>query len=125
MKYASGEEVSLADDGCYENLVNVQIDSMKNDAWSGSIKASVDNNPFVPMTCINGCLGDSVGDRDTDNIVIDGASSNPNVGEIDAEFMCLPGVVLDEVRVGPCTLQVAVVEEENDTPVVSFCCLRR
>ena len=127
LKYASGEAVSLADDGCYENLVNVQIDSMRNDAWSGSIKASngdpADNNPFVPMTCIDGCLGDSVGDRDTDNIVIDGGA-NPDVGGINATLDCLPGVIVDEVRSGPCTLQVAVIEEEIDTPVVSLCCLR-
>ena len=123
-KYDSGEEVTLADDGCYENLVNVQIDSMRNDAWSGSIKSSVDNNPFVPMTCIDGCLGDSVGDRDTDNIVIDGGA-NPDVGGINATLDCLPGVLVDGERVGPCTLQVAEVEEENDTPVVSLCCLRR
>jgi len=121
LKYASGEEVSLANDGCYENLVNVRIDSMRNDAWSGSIKASVGDpdviQEFVPMTCIDGCLGDSVGDRDTESIVIDGGST-PNVGEIDATFMCLPGAVVDGERSRPCTLQVA--EEEIDTPMVSF-----
>jgi len=129
LKYATNEVVPLADDGlgpgCYENLINVQIDSTRNDAWSGSIKAFVDDpdviQEFVPMTCIDGCLGDSVGDRDTDNIVIDGGA-NPDVGGINATLDCLPGVVVDEVRSGPCILQVAVIEE--DTPVVSFCVLR-
>jgi len=124
LKYASGEEVSLADDGlgpgCYENLINVQIDSMRNDAWSGSIKASFDGNPFLPMTCTSdSCAGDLGA---TDNIVIDGGATNPDVGEIDALLDCLPGVLVDGERMGPCTLQVAEVEEE--TPVVSLCCLR-
>ena len=124
-KYTSGEEVSLADDGCYENLVNVQIDSLSSDAWSGSIKSSAsvgdpaDNNPFVPMTCIDGCLGDSVGDRDTKSIVIDGGAT-PDVGAINATLDCLPGIMVENERMGPCTLQVAEVEEEIDTPVVSF-----
>ena len=123
LKYDSGEVVSLADDGCYENLVNVQIDSMKNDAWSGSIKSSgdpADNNPFVPMTCISAsCAGDI---NATDNIVIDGGA-NPDVGDIiNATLDCLPGIMVENERMGPCTLQVAEVEE--DTPVVSFCVLR-
>ena len=120
LKYASGEEVSLADDGCYENLVNVQIDSMSNDAWSGSITSSVDDNPFVPMTCVSAsCAGDLDA---TDNIVIDGGA-DPDVGDIiNATLDCLPGVMVENERMGPCTLEVAEVEEE--TPVVSFCVLR-
>jgi len=125
LKYATNEVVPLADDGlgpgCYENLINVQIDSMRTDAWSGSIKASVNGNPFLPMTCTSdSCAGDFDA---TDNIVIDGGATNPDVGSINATLDCLPGVLVDEVRMGPCKLQVAEIEE--DTPVVSLCCLRR
>lgn len=125
LKYDSGEEVTLVDDGCYENLINVQIDSSRNDAWSGSIKAFVrDPNviqEFVPMTCTSdSCAGDFDA---TDNIVIDGGS-DPDVGDIAALLECLPGVIVDGERMGPCKLEVAEVEEEIDTPVVSFCCLR-
>ena len=108
--YHSVGSVILED--CYSgHNINIQVQNIESNAWSGSIESSVDNGvTYSPMICTQGCTTSSSFNGEefyTSDIVVDGNSNGRG------DVKCMNGQL--------CTLSSASSIQDNEQKPTNIC----